>query len=98
MASKINRYGKAATMVRVCVPDIPPDKIRAKAIMAKRMPQKIFLSFGGSKLPSEVIIARTKVAEFAEVTKKVNNRREVLFKESHKSFGKIRKRLTGDNT
>ncbi len=59
----------------VCCKAVRPP-VNSKA-MAKKdwvAPQAIFLSAGGFKSPLEVIIPKTKVAESAEVMKKIKRR------------------------
>ena len=71
MTSKMTPSGSAVMMVAACNPLIPPDPIKIAAMAAKTIPQLNFTKNGGFKLPFDVCIPSTKVAESAEVTKNV---------------------------
>ena len=58
-------------MEMVWIVEILPDRIKANATTAIRIPQNIFLLFCGFRFPSEVSMDSTKVAESAEVMKKI---------------------------
>lgn len=60
-------------MEKVWINEIPPERINANATTAIKIPQNIFLLSGGSGLPFDVNMDKTKVAELAEVTKNVTN-------------------------
>ena len=64
-------------MELVCRAFKPPANIRAKAIKAWRTPHITFVLMSGFKSPFLDIIPRTKVAESADVMKKVQRRTTV---------------------
>ncbi|EQB88704.1 hypothetical protein M918_23635 [Clostridium sp. BL8] len=70
--------GKAATIAIACNPCKPPESKSPTANNASTSPQSTFFLFEGFKLPFEVNIAKTKVAESAEVIKNVQSKTMVI--------------------
>lgn len=67
----ITANGRAAIMDAVCNPPNPPLYKRTAAIEDCRIPQISFVDTAGFKLPFDVSMPKTKVAESAEVIKNV---------------------------
>ena len=73
-----NINGKAAATDAVCRDFKPPASKRAVARSACKIPQTNCLFLGGFKSPLELNIPSTKVAEFAEVIKKVPSKNTAI--------------------
>lgn len=69
--ARITAKGRAVIIAIVCNPWRPPLSNRIMAIADWRTPQMILILFLGLRSPLEESIPRTKVAESAEVIKKV---------------------------
>lgn len=79
MAKSITKIkGKAAATEAVCRAWRPPERSRAVAKSAWTIPQISCFCDDGFKSPCEESIPSTKVAEFAEVIKKVPSRTTVI--------------------
>lgn len=74
MPIKTNANGKDTTMANLCNISSPPNMIKTMAKSAWIIPQIVLFIFLGFKLPLDVNIPSTYIAEFAEVIKKVNNK------------------------
>ncbi len=69
--------GSAATIAMRCSASRPPETNKTAAAADTNSPQVTFFRNEGVRLPSEVIMDNTKVAESAEVTKNTPRRRTV---------------------
>lgn len=64
--------GKPLTIMAVCIAPKPPEAIKTTADKANIIPHVIFTKFFGFRLPNDVCIPNTNVAESADVMKKVD--------------------------
>ena len=71
---QIKIMGNAEMIAADCSAVRPPTKSRTAATRPSETPQKTFREFGGFCTPFAVIMAQTKVEEFAEVMKKMQIR------------------------
>jgi len=70
--------GNAAAIDAVCRGRRPPARSSTVASKDCTSPQIIFFLFDGLRSPPEVNIPRTNVAEFADVTKNVQSKTNVI--------------------
>ena len=77
MSTMMKKKGNEMMMAMVCMPLIPPETVNANATSAMSTPQNTFLNVGGFVFPNEVSIETTYVAEFADVTKKRSEARNL---------------------
>ena len=71
----MNAKGKAARIAPICKPFNPPDHNKTVAATNWMTPHVNLIELGGFRFPWVVKVPRTKVAESAEMIKKVANKK-----------------------